>query len=156
MTRRVIRVVSREDVPLVITIERSSFPRPWDEDIFRILGSWRGHVRTQRRKTVFMYVIEDDDELAGYVVWEEDVESAESHLLNIAIRQQSRRRGMGRELLDYALETMREHKMASCRLEVRESNTPAQALYVEAGMSILCRDSAYYEDEDALVFTIML
>jgi ribosomal-protein-alanine N-acetyltransferase len=103
-----------------------------------------------------MYVIEDDEELAGYIVWEEDVESAEGHLLNIAIRKQSRRMGMGRELLDYALETMREHKMASCRLEVRESNTPAQALYGEAGMSILCRDSAYYEDEDALVFTIKL
>lgn len=153
---RMIRVVSREDVPLVITIERNSFPKPWDEDIFRILGSWRGNVRTQRRKTVFMYVIEEDDELAGYVVWEEDEKSAEGHLLNIAIRPQSRRKGMGQELLDYALRTMREHKMASCRLEVRESNTPAQALYAKAGMSILYHDSDYYDEEDALIFTLRL
>jgi ribosomal-protein-alanine N-acetyltransferase len=103
-----------------------------------------------------MYVIEDDGELAGYVVWEEDVQSDEGHLLNIAIRPQNRRMGMGRELLDYALKTMREHKMASCRLEVRESNTPAIALYIQAGMSIQSHDSGYYEEEDALIFTIKL
>ncbi len=156
MTRRAIREVTREDVPPVATIERASFPRPWDEDIFRILGSWRGRIKTQRRKIVYMYVIEEDDELAGYVVWQEDDKIAEGHLLNIAIRPHSRRRGMGRELLEFALETMRNHKMTSCRLEVRESNIPAQALYAQAGMTIQCIDSGYYEGEDALIFAIRL
>jgi ribosomal-protein-alanine N-acetyltransferase len=156
MTRNLIRVVTRDDVPHIIEIERSSFPKPWDDDIFRILGAWRGRVRTQKGKTVFMYVIEEDNELAGYVVWEEDVHMEESHLLNIAIRRQSRRKALGRELLDYALSMMREHNMASCRLEVRESNTPAQALYAKAGMSLLCRNDEYYEDEDALIYTIKL
>jgi ribosomal-protein-alanine N-acetyltransferase len=153
---RKIRVVTREDVPNIVAIERTSFPRPWDDDIFRILGSWRGHVRTQRRKTVFMYVIEDEGELAGYVVWEEDNQLEEGHLLNIAVRTQNRRRGLGRELLGHALKMMSEHNMVSCRLEVRESNTPAQALYIQAGMSILRHNSDYYEDEDALIFTITL
>ena len=87
MTRRAIREVTREDVPPVATIERASFSRPWDEDIFRILGSWRGRIKTQRRKIVYMYVIEEDDELAGYVVWQEDDKIAEGHLLNIAITE---------------------------------------------------------------------
>ena len=151
-----IRVVSREDVPNIVAIERTSFPRPWDDDIFRILGSWRGQVRTQRRKTVFMYVIEVEGELAGYVVWEEDNQLQEGHLLNIAVRPQNRRKGLGRELLGHALKMMREHSMVSCRLEVRESNTPAQALYIQTGMSILRHDSDYYDDEDALIFTITL
>ncbi|MHA2141121.1 MAG: ribosomal protein S18-alanine N-acetyltransferase [Candidatus Thorarchaeota archaeon] len=153
---KVIRVVTREDVSSVIEIERASFPRPWDEDIFRILGSWRGHARTQDRKKVFMYVIEEDSELVGYVVWEEDERLSEGHLLNIAIQPLNRRRGFGRELLNYALENMREHKMRSCRLEVRESNIPAQALYAQAGMSIQCHDASYYEDEDALILGIKL
>ncbi|MFX0053785.1 MAG: ribosomal protein S18-alanine N-acetyltransferase [Promethearchaeota archaeon] len=154
MSRNLIRVVTRDDVPDIIAIERTSFPKPWDDDIFRILGAWRGRVRTQKGKTVFMYVIEEDGELAGYIVWEEDVQLEESHLLNIAIRRESRRRGLGRELLDYAFSMMRERKMASCRLEVRASNTPAQALYANAGMSVLCRDDQYYDDEDALIYTI--
>ncbi|MHA2067390.1 MAG: ribosomal protein S18-alanine N-acetyltransferase [Candidatus Thorarchaeota archaeon] len=153
---RVIREVTREDVFSVVAIERDSFPSPWDEDIFRILGSWRGRARTQDKKSVFMYVIEEEGELVGYVVWEEDESLAEGHLLNIAIRPHSRRMGMGKELLNYALENMREHKMSSCRLEVRESNIPAQAMYAQAGMSVLSRDSGYYEDEDALILSFKL
>ncbi|MFW9966055.1 MAG: ribosomal protein S18-alanine N-acetyltransferase [Candidatus Thorarchaeota archaeon] len=151
-----IREVSRLDVPQIIAIERASFPRPWDEDIFRILGSWQGRVRTQRGKTVYMYVIEDEGDLAGYVVWQEDAQLAEGHLLNIAIQTQSRRKGMGRELLNHALEKMREHMMTLCRLEVRESNTPAQALYAQAGMLIQSHHPGYYEDEDALIFSLKL
>jgi ribosomal-protein-alanine N-acetyltransferase len=153
---RTIREVSREDVSQVVAIERTSFPRPWDEDIFRILGSWRGRARTQGGKTVYMSIIEDDGALAGYVVWQEDAQLAEGHLLNIAIQPQSRRKGMGRELLNHALEKMREHMMTLCRLEVREGNTPAQALYAQAGMSIQCRNRGYYEEEDALIFSLKL
>jgi ribosomal-protein-alanine N-acetyltransferase len=156
MIQKLIRAITREDVPHIIAIERTSFPKPWDDDVFRILGAWRGRVRTQKGKTVFMNVIEEDGELAGYIVWEEDAQLEESHLLNIAIHQQRKRRGLGRELLDYALSMMRERKMSLCRLEVRQSNTPAQALYVSAGMSLLCRDDHYYEDEDALIYTIRL
>ncbi|MFW9801603.1 MAG: ribosomal protein S18-alanine N-acetyltransferase [Candidatus Thorarchaeota archaeon] len=156
MSRNRIRVVTRDDVQDIIAIESTSFPKPWDDDIFRILGAWRGRVRTQKGKTVFMYVIEENSELAGYIVWEEDAQLEESHLLNIAIRQQSRLRGLGRELLDYAFGMMRERNMSSCRLEVRESNTPAQALYANVGMSVLCHEDQYYEDEDALIYTIRL
>ena len=156
MIRNLIRFVTRDDVPHIIAIERMSFPKPWDDDVFRILGAWRGRVRTQKGKTVFMCVIEEDSDLAGYIVWEEDFQLKESHLLNIAIRQQSRRRGLGRELLEYALSMMRERNMSLCRLEVRESNIPAQALYANAGMSVLCHDDHYYEEEDALIYTIQL
>jgi ribosomal-protein-alanine N-acetyltransferase len=156
MIRNLIRFVTRDDVPHIIAIERMSFPKPWDDDVFRILGAWRGRVRTQKGKTVFMYVIEEDSELAGYIVWEEDFRLKESHLLNIAIRQQSRRKGLGRELLEYALSMMRERNMSSCRLEVRQSNSSAQALYANIGMSVLCHDDHYYEDEDALIYTIRL
>jgi len=153
---RAIREVSRQDVSQIAAIERASFPRPWDEDIFRILGSWRGRVRTQGGKTVYMYVIEDDGALAGYVVWQEDAQLAEGHLLNIAIQPQNRRKGMGRELLNHAIEKMRKHMMTLCRLEVREGNKPAQALYAQAGMSIQCHHHGYYEDEDALIFSLRL
>ncbi|MFW9887009.1 MAG: ribosomal protein S18-alanine N-acetyltransferase [Candidatus Thorarchaeota archaeon] len=156
MIRNMIRAVTREDVPHIIAIERTSFPKPWDDDVFRILGAWRGRVRTQKGKTVLMYVIEEDGELAGYIVWEEDVQLEESHLLNIAVRQKSRRRGLGRELLDHALSMMRERNMSLCRLEVRESNKPAQALYTSAGMSVQCHEDHYYEDEDALIYSIRL
>ncbi|MHA2380058.1 MAG: hypothetical protein ACXADS_12360 [Candidatus Thorarchaeota archaeon] len=39
-----IRPAREDDVPRIKVIEEGSFPRPWDEDLFRIIGAWRGCV----------------------------------------------------------------------------------------------------------------
>ena len=103
-----------------------------------------------------MYVLVDGDSVLGYVVWQEDKEISEGHILNIAVTHSMRRRGLGRILLMHAFETMRSHDIGNCKLEVRESNIAAQALYVGGGMTLSSKDPGYYEEEDALIYTIKL
>lgn len=144
------------DVPQVVSIEESSFPKPWDDDVFRILGSWGGRVTVESGKTVFMCVIVEEDSVLGYVVWQEDRRLSVGHILNIAVAHSMRRRGMGRILLNHAFDVMRSHEIINCKLEVRESNIAAQSLYVSSGMVLSRKEPSYYEEEDALIYTIRL
>ncbi|MFW9845982.1 MAG: ribosomal protein S18-alanine N-acetyltransferase [Candidatus Thorarchaeota archaeon] len=151
-----IRHVRVVDISQVVSIEESSFPKPWDTDVFRILASWGGRVSVQRGKTVYMDVIVDEDSVLGYIVWQEDRDILQGHILNIAVIRSMRRRGVGRVLLKHAFETMRGHDIKECMLEVRESNTAAQALYASGGMTLSRKEPGYYEEEDALIYAIRL
>ena len=53
----------------------------------------------------------------------------ELHVLNVATREDRRRRGLGRALMDHVVAYAREHALKHVLLEVRRSNAPAIALY---------------------------
>lgn len=89
--------------------------------------------------------------LAGYIVARMGAE--ELHINNVAVRDEYRRRGIGRELLNRILDAGK-HLGAQCAfLELRAGNTPALALYEECGFRVTSRRPRYYSDpiEDALV-----
>ncbi|MFQ5832314.1 MAG: ribosomal protein S18-alanine N-acetyltransferase [Candidatus Thorarchaeota archaeon] len=151
-----IRPAQERDVAKIKAIENGSFPRPWDESLFRIIGAWRGRVPIERNRVIFMYVAETDEELLGYVVWEEDVTERIGHILNVAVKTERRREGLGTALINHAFDTLRSHRINSCRLEVRPSNTAARRLYERAGMAAQHEESGYYGDEDAIVYSIKL
>lgn len=75
------------------------------------------------------------------------------HLVTIAVDPPYRRLGLAARMLLNCLEQAREAEMPSVVLEVRESNTSAQALYERFGFRKLGRLRKYYKDdgEDALV-----
>jgi ribosomal-protein-alanine N-acetyltransferase len=75
------------------------------------------------------------------------------HLVTIAVDPAQQRRGIASRLLLNCLEQARAAEMPSVVLEVRESNTSAQALYERFGFRTLGRLRKYYKDdgEDALV-----
>ncbi len=151
-----IRPAGEEDVPGIKAIEDGSFPRPWDEDLFRIIGAWRGSVPIEHDRLISMNVAENNEEILGYVVWEEDVGDRTGHILNIAVRPENRRQGLGMTLLSHTFGLMRRHEIRSCRLEVRPSNHAARELYERAGMTTLHVESGYYGEEDAIVYGIEL
>ena len=103
-------------------------------------------------RTLCMDVIEEEDRLIGYVVWEYDIQTLRGHILNLAIAKDDRRKGKGTMLLNHVLEGFRTGSIRSCYLEVRESNTPARRLYESNGFSISDRIPGYYFDEDAIVY----
>lgn len=92
-------------------------------------------------------------ELAGYAgYW---LLEDEANLMNIAIAPAWQGRGLGEHLLLATLERMQAGGVSVCTLEVRVSNTRAQALYSKLGFQVAGRRRRYYRDngEDALLMT---
>ena len=87
---------------------------------------------------------------AGWIV--ED----ELHVNNVASHRDYRRIGVGRSLMEAAIDEARLRGGAQVVLEVRASNEAAQVLYRELGFSFIGRRRDYYRlpTEDALVMKI--
>lgn len=76
----------------------------------------------------------------------------ELELLQLVVRADARRAGLGGALLDRLCAVARERAVSAVYLEVRASNVPALALYRSRGFEEVDRRRGYYADgEDALV-----
>jgi [ribosomal protein S18]-alanine N-acetyltransferase len=87
--------------------------------------------------------------------------AGESHITSIAVRQKYRRKGIGEMLLIASIEQSIDLKAEFVTLEVRVSNTGAQALYSKLGFEHVGERRKYYLDrgpngdtrEDAWIMT---
>jgi ribosomal-protein-alanine N-acetyltransferase len=77
----------------------------------------------------------------------------EGEIANLAVREPTRRRGIGAALLDAALAEGTRRGAANMYLEVRESNEAARRLYASRGFEEIGRRRRYYRHpvEDAIV-----
>ena len=135
-------------VEQIMAIEEASFASPWRSEHFLYeIGEnlWAVNL-----------VVELGDEVLAYAcVWElED----ELKINNIAVRDDQRRRGIGRWLLVRVLERGRRRGCTMACLEVRPSNLAAVQLYREHGFREVGRRVGYYqqEGEDALLMELAL
>jgi ribosomal-protein-alanine N-acetyltransferase len=94
--------------------------------------------------------------LAGYIVGRMGAD--ELHINNVAVRDDYRRRGVGRALLNLILERGKRSGIPCAFLELRAGNSAALALYEECGFRVTAQRSKYYSDpvEDALVMIVQL
>jgi ribosomal-protein-alanine N-acetyltransferase len=94
--------------------------------------------------------------LEGYAVYGFDGDAF--HLLNLAVAPRSRRRGLGRALLEDALAEARRIGAREIWLEVAANNEAAIALYREYGFEDVRIRRRYYqpEDVDAIVMRLAL
>jgi [ribosomal protein S18]-alanine N-acetyltransferase len=79
----------------------------------------------------------------------------EAHIINIAVRESARGKGIGELLLISGVEMAVRLNATVATLEVRVSNTIAQNLYVKYGFNNVGSRKKYYTDnnEDALIMT---
>ncbi len=136
------------DLDEVVAIERASFTLPWSRGAFVY--------EMEQNRVARCWVMRDDDRIVGYVcLWEI---GDEVHVTNIAVRPESRRRGLGRTLLANVLEDARRRQLRIVGLEVRPSNHEALNLYESFGFKVVGRRKGYYYDtgEDALVMELRL
>ena len=77
----------------------------------------------------------------------------ELHIHNFGVRPEYRRHGIGGALLQAALDYGRQSGAVTSFLEVRASNTAAQAVYQRHGFAVVGRRKNYYHepDEDAVM-----
>ena len=132
-----------EDLSAVLAIEMASFSAPWTEEMFRWELTLAG--------TGCAWVARRGERVLGYLfTW---VVAGEFHINNIAVAQEYRGQGIADALVRVGLEAALARGARVALLEVRESNTPAQALYARWGFAVAGRRKRYYSHptEDALL-----
>ena len=143
-----IRNMRMEDAQEVAAIERASYDFPWTEGIFRDC----------LRVGYCCLVLCEGEALLGYVVLASG--AGEAHLLNLCVRRERRRQGLGMFLLEHVLEIARRDRAQRMILEVRPSNRAARELYERARFEQIARRPRYYQSltgrEDALVLALDL
>ena len=141
MSEPVIRFMRLRDVDAVTRIEENTFARPWSRDSFR---------QELTRNAVARYLVaEENGEILGYAgAW---IILDESHITNIAVREDARGRGLGKRLTSELLQVLSNLGACYATLEVRVSNERAQNLYRSLGFVTVGKRKGYYEDnyEDA-------
>jgi ribosomal-protein-alanine N-acetyltransferase len=136
-----IRPFTLSDLDRIIQIELRSFPKsPYDWATFINL-----HYLYQDTFLVYVTPTQDprEDQILGYIVFSED-----GHIISIAVHPQHRRKGIGKKLLERAMEDPSLKKLWA---EVRRSNQAAQAFYLHMGFQIIGVVPNYYGNEDALI-----
>lgn len=141
MSDTVIRFMRLKDVDAVADIEEATFARPWSRDSFR---------QEVTRNAVARYLVaEQDGQILGYAgAW---IILDESHITNIAVREDVRGKGLGKKLTKQLLKILSNLGACYATLEVRVSNIRAQNLYKSLGFVSVGKRKRYYEDnnEDA-------
>lgn len=137
------------DIPAVHEIERLSFVTPWPSYAFEqeLTGN------RLARYVVARASIADGEAVVGFAgIW---LMVDEAHITTFGVHPEWRRRGVGRRLLVRVGELAIELGARRMTLEVRISNSAAQALYAGFGFTITGRRKGYYTDngEDAYVMT---
>jgi ribosomal-protein-alanine N-acetyltransferase len=94
-------------------------------------------------------VAELDGEVVGYIVYE--MGRADFHVMNLAVRPDVRRRGVGQQLIAKIISKLRPCQRTEVRLEVRETNLAAQLFFRRLGFQAVRVLKDFYEDtvEDA-------
>ncbi|MHA1770298.1 MAG: ribosomal protein S18-alanine N-acetyltransferase [Candidatus Thorarchaeota archaeon] len=147
---------SPEDIDAIYEIECSSFARPWERKIFTLYSSYADGLEVEREHITYGRVMRDDDRVVGYIIWSINKRSLWGRIFNIAVRSDSRGKGIGTTLMRHALQHMKVAGMSRCKLEVRESNNIARSLYESLQMEKIGRIPKYYGDEDAIIYAINL
>ncbi|MDR3416234.1 MAG: ribosomal protein S18-alanine N-acetyltransferase [Nevskia sp.] len=131
-------------LPRVVEIERKAYSFPWSEGIFMdcLRAGYSGWA-----------LCTDGGDIIGYSLMSMAVD--EAHVLNLCIEPFSRRRGLGRMLLQHMIKLARAANATIVLLEVRRSNKTAIQLYESQGFKRLGLRKGYYPAhdgrEDALV-----
>ena len=145
-----IRRATINDVPAMLAVSReaptsASWGEPSFRDVFNTGTPARIALLSERGRV-----------LEGFVVARVNAEDCE--LENVVVSLAVRRKGIGSKLVAALLQEARNLGAARIFLEVRESNTPARALYEKCGFEINGRRKSYYRDpiEDAVLYTRQL
>ncbi len=148
--------MTTDDLDQVLAIEQASFAMPWSRQLF---------LRELHNPAISTLLVAFNDPrpsgwgqpargVTGYIVfW---VVADEMHILNLAVEQAHRRRGIAKHLVQSALEEAYAKGARIAYLEVRASNAAAQKLYLKLGFTGISLRRGYYDrpTEDAVIMEL--
>jgi ribosomal-protein-alanine N-acetyltransferase len=149
----VIRQFEREDLDVVMEINRTSLPENYPDTFF--LGLY------YHAPKAFLVAV-DDSRVVGYIMCriERGVSSygrlpvKKGHIVSVAVIPEYRRQGLGSDLVKAAMKSMEAYGSSECFLEVRKSNEAAVSIYEILAFDMKRVLKGYYRDgEDAYLMT---
>lgn len=137
-----LRTLTRDDLDAVVAIEAASFTDAWTAGMFRD--------EIERNGRTWLAAVADG-EVVGY--GGVAVIAGEGHVMNLAVRADRRREGIGRLLVGRLRSAALAWGVRAWTLECRRTNEAAIALYESLGMSVAGTRPGYYaaSGEDALI-----
>jgi len=136
---------TRADLSAVVAIEQAAFADPWSARSFQQLLDNRSIYFVCARPSG------GGSAVLGYIVaW---FVADEGQIANLAVAVDACGQGIGKQLLDAALDEARTRGIEAVYLEVRDSNQRARRLYRSRGFEEVGRRRGYYRRpvEDAIV-----
>lgn len=134
----VIRPATVKDIPALVALENQAFSGDWVSP-----RSFR-HLLTHAHASTL--VDEHEGNIRGYATLLFNKASSLARLYSFAVAPDHRGRGISKALLIEAERTALAHGCVFMRLEVRQDNAAAQALYRKAGFRDLGVVADYYDD----------
>ena len=141
-----IRAMRNEDILAVTSIEMGAFSEPWPEKEIRY--------ELHENPVSKLYVATIDNEVVGYLDFMITFDSATIN--RVAVDAEYRQKGIGQALLDKMIDVCHKQKDAVefITLEVRPSNTAAQALYLKNGWKQVTVKKGYYSNGEDAIYMI--
>lgn len=136
------RTMHRDDLKQIMEVEEQAYTHPWT------IGIFRDCLRVHR-----CWVAMQDEIIVGYAILM--MAPGESHVLNLCVKPDQQRKGIGRALLRLLMEKSEQSGVDMILLEVRRSNQSAIDLYLSEGFHELGVRKGYYPSdsgrEDAII-----
>lgn len=140
-----VRWMLRDDMYRVLAIESESFDHPWREADFVLVlrqSNCLGQVSVSRSvdpiawsEVTKSWASEHEREaIYGYQVYE--LYKAKIVLLNIAVAEDCRRRGVGRRMVEELIKKLSPARRRQIVADVRETNLPAQRFFSSLGFAV--------------------
>ena len=137
----IIREFKRPDIKRVLEIETEAFNDPYPPSILiDIYNLGAGFL-----------VAQYDNIVVGYIIFWIRYED-EGHIISLAVDEKYRKKDIGKELVNYAVNIFEKCNVREIKLEVRISNKGARKFYIKMGFEEKKVLENYYEDgEDAVI-----
>jgi ribosomal-protein-alanine N-acetyltransferase len=139
-----------DDLPVVLQIDRLSFPLPWPE------RSYRYELTKNPASNLLVAQVDGaiPSEVIGFVgCW---LIADEVHISTLAVHPQHRCQGVGEKLLLAMLDWAVSQGIQIATLEVRVSNQTAIDLYKKQGFVIEGKKAGYYRDNNEDAYLMIL
>ena len=140
-----LRPLTLADLAAIERIEKTAYPTPWSRSMFA------GEIAKQSSVCLGAVETDEADRLVGYLIISRYADAW--HIMNIAVDEDYRRRGIATMLLNRLFEVTSSDDRRGYTLEVRVSNGDAIKLYEGLGFVARGIRRGYYTDnrEDALI-----
>lgn len=145
-----IRPYQPDDLPALKAITVQAFAGvSIDNGIEQVFGPINGHNwqwrkarhidDDVRRDPSGIFVAEDNGQVVGYITTWRDLEAGLGHIPNLAVAERYRGAGLGRQLIEYALDHFRRAGLSHAKIETLEQNAVGNHLYPSLGFREVAR-----------------
>ena len=145
----IIREMCKDDLDVVVEIDRLSLSLPWSKRTYEL-------ELTENQAAHFLIAEwweQPSSVVIGFIGYWHIVD--EIHISTLAVHPRYRRNGVAQDLLEAAIRRAQNMGAEWVTLEVRVSNLPAVDLYRKNGFEISRRKSGYYLDNNEDAFEMI-